>query len=88
MTEIEIKLPEVSTWTKSILIDAGIPVEAKYSSLRFMSGGRQIGQSAKGYTDTLIGRLICIKGRSGSTDAKINHDLSGILTVTMIATIN
>ncbi len=87
MAEITITLPDIATWTKAVLVEAGIPPGAKYTSVRFLKGGTKIGQST-GMSDTLIARLMCIKRGGGVTDAKMNKVLSGYVSCTLVAMID
>lgn len=88
MPVIEIELPDVATWNKTVFDAAGIPPKTLYSTVRFRKNAKVITQSVSEDGETLRKRLMSIKTKSGPTDRQINKLLSGYITCTMIANIH
>lgn len=87
MSEIVVTLPEIATWTKAALIEAGIPDRAQYTSVRFLKGDKNIGQTNASSVN-LISRLMAIKRGGGVSDAKLYKILSGYTSCTMVAIVD
>jgi len=86
MAEIIVTLPEIATWTKAALIEAGVPNSAQYTSVRFLKGDKNIGQTSA-TSASLIARLLAIKRGGGVSDAKLYKTISGYTSCTMIAVV-
>jgi hypothetical protein len=87
MAEIIVTLPDIATWTKAVLIEAGIPNGTQYTSARFLKGEKNIGQTSA-TSVSLIARLLAIKRGGGVSDAKLHKTISGYTSCTMVAVID
>ncbi|CAN5367236.1 hypothetical protein BH10PSE8_BH10PSE8_20240 [soil metagenome] len=87
MAEITVTLPEIATWTKAGLIEAGVPDRTPYTSVRFLKGSKNIGQT-NATSASLIARLLAIKRGGGVSDAKLCKSISGYTSCTMIAVLD
>lgn len=72
------KLPAMADWSAATLRDeAGIPKDATYDYMFLVdTTGKPIGHHVmSGRKATVIERMICIKGKSGSTDARLHQSV-------------
>lgn len=71
------KLPAMANWSPATLAEAGIRKESTYIYMFLVdSGGKPVGHHVmSGRKATVIERMIAIKGKSGTTDARLHQSV-------------